>query len=98
MDEPSTVSGLALGVFTAYTERYQSLVDQVGTMTTPYGEFPVVRVATDLRRTSGAAVLLTKRTFSWVAECFGPVANVSSQDFEVDSEFADPAEVRRLAP
>lgn len=94
----STVSGFALGVITAYTERYQSRVDQVGTMTTPYGEFPVVRVATDLRRTSGGALLLTKRTFAWVSECFGPVATVSSQDFESGAEFSDPAEVRRLAP
>ena len=31
-------------------------------MVTPYGEFPVVRVATDLTRTSGLATLLTKRT------------------------------------
>ena len=34
----------------------------------------MLRVATDLTRTSGLATLLTKRTFSWVAECFGPVA------------------------
>lgn len=94
----STVSGVALGYVTAYTERYQSRVDEVGTMTTPYGEFPVVRIATDLRRTQGGALLLTKRSFGWVAECFGTVATVTSQDFEPDSEFADPAEVRRLAP
>lgn len=94
----STVSGTAQGAIVAYTEEYESRVDLVGTMKTPYGEFPVVRVATDLRRTSGAALLLTKRTFAWVSECFGPVATVSSQDFESSAEFTDPAEVRRLAP
>ena len=94
----STVSGLALGVVTAYTEKYVSRVDQVGTMKTPYGEFPVQRVATDLTRTSGLATILTKRSFAWIAECFGSVANVSSQDFETDAEFTDPAEIRRLAP
>jgi len=94
----STVSGLALGIVTAYTEKYQSRVDQVGTMKTPYGEFPVQRVATDLARTQGLATLLTKRSFAWIAECFGSVANVSSQDFEADTEFSDPAEIRRLAP
>jgi len=94
----STISGTAQGIITAYTERYQSLVDQVGTMATPYGEFPVLRVATDLTRTAGLATLSTKRTFAWTAECFGSVATVSSQDFETSSEFADPAEVRRIAP
>jgi len=94
----STVSGVAVGIVTAYTERYVSRVDQVGKMKTPYGEFPVERVATDLTRTSGIATLLTKRSFAWIAECFGSVANVASQDFETDAEFADPAEIRRLAP
>lgn len=94
----STVSGTAQGAIVAYTERYASLVDQVGTLTTPYGEFPVVRVATDLTRTSVAVTLLTKRSFSWIAECFGSVATVASQDFETAAEFTDPAEVRRLAP
>ncbi len=94
----STVSGVALGTIVAYTEKYASLVDQVGTMKTPYGEFPVLRTATDLTRTSGFATLLTSRSFSWVAECFGSIANVRSRDFESSSEFDDPAEVRRLAP
>jgi hypothetical protein len=94
----STISGTAQGAITAYTEKYDSRVDQVGTMKTPYGDFPVVRVATDLTRTAGLATLLTKRTFAWSAECFGSVATVSSQDFETSAEFNDPAEVRRLAP
>lgn len=94
----STISGTALGVITAYTERYDSRVDQVGTMKTPYGEFPVVRIATDLTRTQGLATLLTKRSFAWTAECFGSVATVASQDFESSAEFDDPADVRRLAP
>jgi hypothetical protein len=94
----SSVSGTAQGAIVAYNEKYASLVDQVGTIKTPYGEFPVVRVATDLTRTSGLATLLTKRSFAWIAECFGSVATVSSQDYEPGSEFSDPAEVRRLAP
>lgn len=94
----STVSGYAQGAIVAYTEKYESRVDQVGTMKTPYGEFPVLRVATDLTRTSGVATILTKRTFAWIAECFGPVANASSQDFASGAEFTDNAEIRRLAP
>lgn len=94
----STVAGTAQGAIASYTERYASLVDQVGTMKTPYGEFPVLRVATDLTRTSFGATLLTKRSFAWIAECFGSIATVQSQDFESSAEFTDPAEVRRLAP
>ena len=94
----STVSGVAQGVLVAYTERYTSSVDQVGTLVAPYGPFPALRVATDLKRTSGIATLLTKRTFAWVAECFGSVATVTSKDFETATEFSDTAEVRRIAP
>jgi len=94
----STISGTAQGAITAYTEHYTTLVDEVGTMTTPYGDFPVLRVATDLERTQGLLTLSTSRTFAWVAECFGTVATATSQEFESASEFDDPAEVRRLVP
>ena len=94
----STVSGTARGVLVAYVESYRSWVDQAGTMKTPYGEFPVLRIATDLTRTSGFATVLTKRTYSWVAECFGPVATAQSRDFETVAEPTLIAEVRRLAP
>jgi hypothetical protein len=94
----STVTGTAQGAAVAYSEKYSSLVDQVGTMKTPFGEFPVVRIATDLTRTSGFTTLLTKRQFAWTAECYGSVATVASQDFETSAEFNDPAEVKRLAP
>ncbi len=94
----STISGLAQGTATAYTEVYDATVDVAGTMTTPYGDFPVVRVATDLDRTSFGAPLASTRSFSWMSECFGSVANVTSQDFETSQEFDDPAEVRRLIP
>ena len=82
-----------------YTEQYVSRVDQVGTMTTPYGAFPVLRVAhrSDPHR-GRRRVLATSRTFAWIAECFGTVATIASQDFETGAEFTDAAEVRRLAP
>lgn len=92
----STISGYAQGVIAAYTEKYESRVDLVGDMKTPYGTFPVLRVATDLTRTSGFTTLSTKRSFAWVAECFGSVASAQSKDFESGSEFSDDAEVRRL--
>ena len=40
----STVSGVAVGVASFYSERYQARVDAVGTMTTPFGAFPVPRL------------------------------------------------------
>ena len=94
----STVTGTAQGAFTTYTEKYTSRVDQVGTMKTPYGTFPVVRVATDLLRTSGFATLASSRSFAWVAECFGTIATITSNNLESGSEFTSAAEVRRLAP
>lgn len=93
----STVSGLAQGVGAFYTERYQSRVDAFGTLATPFGPFPVRRVATDLTRTVGA-VIVTRRSFAFAAECYGTVATIASQDYESDAEFTDAAEVWRLAP
>lgn len=93
----STVSGVALGVVTAYSETYTSSVDKRGAMTTPFGEFPVLRVHTDLERTIGFSVTNTQ-THIFVAECFGTVASVASTDGETSTELNDVAELRRLAP
>jgi hypothetical protein len=94
----STVSGYAQGALVAYTERYESVVDHVGTMVTPYGEFPVLRVVTDMTRTSGFTTLASSRTYTWIAECFGPVATATSKNFPTSGEQSELAEVRRLAP
>jgi|SRR5688572_9471954 hypothetical protein len=93
----TTASGVVSGVIAAYTERYVNAVDAVGTMTTPYGEFPVVRIGVDFRQTLGA-VVTTRRSYAFVAECFGTVATIVSQDYEPDDEFTDAAEVRRIIP
>lgn len=93
----TTVSGLAQGFAAYYTEAYDSRVDALGTMATPYGDFPVSRVAVDLSRQVGAG-FVTSRTFAFVAECYSTVATIVSQDYEADAEFTDAAEVRRLAP
>ena len=94
----STVSGTLSGVASNYTEKYTSRVDAVGTMTTPYGAFPVLRVATDLSDLQLTVPFNSNRTFAWVAECFGTVATVTSQANETGSEFTNAAEVKRLAP
>jgi hypothetical protein len=93
----SNVTGSADGVIAAYTEEYDSTVDEVGTMKTPYGSFPVLRVATNLIRDD----IPDNRTFAWVAECFGSVAQAQSQSYPdtvPTGEFSNPAEVWRLTP
>lgn len=94
----TTVSGLALGVITAYSEDYASSVDKHGTAQTPFGDFPVLRVHTELVRTQGLATLDRTQTHAFVSECFGTVATINSQSFESSIEFSDVGEVRRLAP
>jgi hypothetical protein len=93
----STVTGLGSGVTVFYTERYVSRVDAIGDATTPFGTFPVRRIAVDLTRTVGAAVT-TRRSFAFVSECYGTVATIASQDYESGSEFTDAAELWRLQP
>lgn len=91
------VSGLSLGVFTFYTETYTSVVDAQGQLTTPFSTFDVMRVQVLLERTIG--LLTTQlRTFAFVTECFGTVANVTSQDNEEGTEFTEVSELRRLTP
>ncbi len=93
----TTVTGLAQGVGAFYTEAYDYRVDAVGDLDTPFGEFPVSRVAVDLSRNVGGFIT-TRRSFAFLAECYATVATIVSQDYEAGSEFTDAAEVRRLAP
>ncbi len=93
----SNVTGTAEGITSLYTEAYVSKVDEAGTMKTPYGTFSVLRVSTVLTRTLGV-VPTTTRSYSFIAECFGPVASVTSQSGETGTEFSNDAEVRRLTP
>jgi hypothetical protein len=94
----TTVSGLAVGVVAAYTEEYTFVADGQGVIATPFGDVDVLRVRSELARTSGFATLDTRRTFAFVGECFGTVATLTSESFETDSEFTRASEVRRLAP
>lgn len=94
----STVSGYVSGAAVNYTEKYVSNVDQTGTMTTPYGDFPVLRVGTVLTQLQLGTAYRTVRSYAWIAECFGSVATATSQDNETNAEFSDDAEVRRLIP
>ncbi len=93
----ANVSGLAQGVAAFYTEAYDGVVDAAGTAVTPFAEFPVLRANVSLTRTIGL-VTTTLRTHTFIAECFGLVAQVRSPDNTTDVEFTQAAEVRRLAP
>lgn len=94
----SSVTGQALGVVSAFTEHYTSVVDASGTLVTPFGSTPALRVRTEMMRTSGLATLTTQRQFTFVAECFGIAATISSAAFETNVEFTSAAELRRLSP
>jgi hypothetical protein len=94
----STVTGFAQGIFVgAYTEAYANVVDQEGTLETPFGTFDVLRARTTLVRTQGV-LKTTIRSFSFTTECFGTVASLFAQDNEPNVEFSDVAELRRLTP
>jgi hypothetical protein len=97
--EEVDVSGRALGVVTVYDETYESIVDAEGELETPFGTFEVLRVRTELTRTNGFGVTLSRvRTYAFVSECFGTVAVVRSGESESATERFVAAEVRRLAP
>lgn len=93
----SNVTGTASGVFSAYSESYDSKVDAKGELVTPFGTFDVLRVKTVLTRTLGVSVTVT-RTYAFVTECFGTVASITSQPNELSDEFTNASEVRRITP
>jgi hypothetical protein len=93
----STITGTDQGVQVYYTEKYASTVDAHGTLKVPYGTFDVLRVQTTLTRTVGAVVTVTQ-SLAFIAECFGPVATLTSQSNETKTEFTNAAEAQRLAP
>ena len=87
-------------------EEYTSTVDRSGDALTPYATltaFHALRVRTVMVRSTRIYTLatwtpiLTLRTFSWNAECFGTVATVTSTNNETNTEFTDAGEVRRLS-
>jgi hypothetical protein len=83
----------------SWDETYKNQVDAAGTVDTPYGELEALRVRTVLERNQrfSGFQLGQVRTFAFVAECFGTVATIRSDDGEDETEFTEAAEVRRLA-
>jgi hypothetical protein len=93
----SGVIGHSSGTLVSFQESFASLVDSRGTLVTPYGTIPVLRVRALMTRAFG--LLETDvRSFTFVAEGHGIVASIRSQDDEPSIEFTDAAEIWRLAP
>ena len=93
----SNITGTASGLVSDYVEQWTSKVDAVGTLVVPFGTFNVMRVQTTLTRNDLGVVSVTQ-SLTFVAECFGPVASLTSQGDEAQTEFTNAAEVRRLTP
>lgn len=93
----SNVNGTASGILSAYTETWDSRVDNKGTLITPFGTFDVLRVKTVLTRNVGLSSTIT-RSYAFVTECYGTIATITSKPNELQEEFTTAAELRRLAP
>jgi hypothetical protein len=93
----SNVTGTDNGVQVLYTEKYASTVDAHGTLKVPYGTFEVLRVQTTLTRTVAGVPSVTQ-SLAFIAECFGPVATLTSQSNETSTQFSNCAEAQRLTP
>jgi hypothetical protein len=91
------VSGLASGVAFFAQEKWVFSVDLRGTTKVPAGSFDTLRVRMGYTQTYGLLVT-TRIIYLHVAECYGAVARVRSQDNETSSDFTQAAEYRRLAP
>ncbi len=95
--QTSGVSGFAQGVaVVGATDTYTFTVDARGTTKTPAGQFDTLRLRFDYKEVYGFAVT-TRITYLHLAECFGAVARIRSQDGEQKADFTQAAEYRRLA-
>lgn len=95
--QASSVSGLAQGLGVIYAETYSFSVDAHGTLKTPLGPFPVLRVRSKLDRLIGL-LPSQERSVLFVAECFGTVAAIDAVTGETADNFTKAASVRRIAP
>lgn len=94
-DEHASVSGVARGLVTAYSERWQVAVDGRGALGTPAGVRPVVRVSTLITRTVGVSVTFHRR-LGFVQECAGTVAQVFGVDGSAAEEPSFASELWRV--
>ncbi len=91
----SDVSGLADGIAFFAHESYAFDVDSRGMTKVPAATFDTLRLKMSLTRTGEEAT--TQITYLHMAECYGAVARIRSQDNETSADFTTAAEYRRLA-
>ncbi len=91
----SMVTGVAQGLAVAYRETYDSQVDARGQVITPYAPFDALRVRTIVTRDLTFTRTVV-RQFLFVAECFGTIVTIVSNDNEPSTEFTQASELRRL--
>jgi hypothetical protein len=94
-----TVTGAGFLNFTPLTNTtvYTSRIDADGEVWTPAGRFRALRMRTDLDQSIPLTVFrTTRRTYTFVAECWGVIARIASVDNETAEEFRRASEYRRL--
>lgn len=96
----TTSTGTANGYACPYfavpcTITSDSQVDAAGTVKTPYGDFPVLRVHTQAQAALGW-ITTTKQTLSFVSECAGTVATIKSETAVFTADFMTCPEIWRL--
>lgn len=96
-ESDSTITGVALGVPTVYTESYNNRIDAAGVLRTGFGDYEVLRLGVVLSRTVGLVETVV-RSYSFISECVGTVGTVRSNDNEDSVEFTQAAELRRIDP
>jgi hypothetical protein len=92
----SDVTGYAEGVLYAGHDTYSFVVDQRGTTKVPAAQFDTLRMRINYTQTYGF-LTTTSITYLHLAECYGAVARIRSQDNETSNDFSTAAEYRRLA-
>src|SRR5205814_4306784 len=92
-----TRNGVLRGLPYAGRDTYEVSVDQSGRLQLPDLTFTqALRVATHVTVEPVAEQTVSRRTLSWLFECFGEVAHAASLDNETKSEFTTTSELRRL--
>ncbi|HZS35855.1 MAG TPA: hypothetical protein VFF06_03465 [Polyangia bacterium] len=92
----SDVSGFASGAAYFGHDKYSFAVDLRGTTKVPAAQFDTLRLRINYTQTYGFLVT-TRITYLHLAECYGAVARIRSQDNETSNDFNQAAEYRRLA-
>jgi hypothetical protein len=92
----SDITGTYQGIAFVGHDGYDVTVDKRGTTKVPAGSFDTLRIRLNYTQMVGF-VTTTRITYLHLAECYGAVARVRSQDNESSNDFTQAAEYRRLA-